>query len=169
MIENKNLINELDTQLDNKLDYNQESRTIQSINSIKGARKLINSNRQFINSLEDNNAISLHIQSILNNQKLLASRENEISCLNELVNELEESYLQLECKFKELELKVKRKGKNEHEEIVRKDVQNVLNSMIEKVEINITQEDYDEAINKLNQAQVSFDFAIITTCYVVHR
>lgn len=154
VMENRSLIKQMEQQ--------SIGNSLNSINSINSANP-INSMKpptRFTSSLESNHAIIAQIQSIINNQQALIDRENEISTLTKLVNELEESFHDLRAKYGELEQKVIKKSRRD-EETVRNDVQNVLESVIEKVESKITQQDYDSAVDQLNRVQVSFDrFAV---------
>lgn len=136
-MENRSLVKQLDHQS-----------AVNPINSTKPPTK-------FTDSLESNHAVLAQIQSIIHNQKALVDKENEIRTLTKLVNELEESFNDLRAQYGELEQKVIKKSRRD-EETVHKDVQNVLESVIEKVESKITQQDYDNAISQLNRVQVSF-------------
>lgn len=108
---------------------------------------------KFTNALNNNDTIVKKIQMTISNQKALINKENEISGLKKLINELDESFNDLKSKYNELEIKVLKKGRID-EEIVCNDVRNVLDYMIEKVETKITQQDFDNTVNKLGQVQV---------------
>lgn len=167
VLENKNLIRQLEIEQEDQLSKQPNSiNSISSTNSIDQTNSIspinaINSKSiKFTKSLENDDAIKKSIQLLINNQRDLINKENEINSLNKLVNELEESFNHLKSKYNELETKILRKGKVE-EEIVRSDIQNVLDSVIEKVEAKITQQDFDNTINKLSEVQVSLNCIFI--------
>lgn len=114
-------------------------------NSVKSAHK-------FTDSLEQ--IIVKELQSFINCQELLASKKEEINVLNNVRKRLEESYAALEIKYNELKYSNEIKEGKMNESIVQNDIQNVLDSVIEKVETKITQQDYDNAIDNLKQVQV---------------
>jgi len=144
VLENKNLIKQLEVKKENDDHYAKQPNSINYINS------------KFTSSLENNDAIIKKVQLVINNQKALINKENEINSLNKLVNELDESFKDLKSKYNELEVKVLRRGRIE-EEAVRNDVRNVLDSVIEKVETKITQQEFDNTVNKLNEVQNDYD------------
>lgn len=141
VLENKNLINQIELNLDNE---NRILRKQQQSINLKHAN--------YTNQLEPK--IKDEIEKFINNQKLLISKENEINSLNKMVSELQDNYSNLEIKFNELINLNELKNNKIKEETVKNDVKNVLDSMIEKVEIKITQQDYDDTITKLNKIQV---------------